>query len=230
MTSPVRKIFEEVPKTYELINHVLTLGMDVAWRKKAVRIAAEGGGAMWMDICSGTGETAAYLRRIAPKDTTIISADFCFPMIQIATRKPEAKNIHFTLTDAGKLPFPDETFDLITISFATRNLNTSRGHLFGCFKEFHRVLKTGGRFVNLETSQPDSKFIRNIFHSFIGVFVRPIGKTISGSKAGYTYLSQTIPRFYDARELANIMIEAGFSNVTYQKMFFGAAAIHKAIK
>lgn len=230
MKGPVQKIFEEVPKTYELVNHVLTLGMDIVWRKKAVRIAAEGGGTMWMDVCSGTGETAAYLRRIAPKGTAVLSADFCLPMLQKATVKKEAKGIFFTLTDAASLPFPDETFDLITISFATRNLNVSRENLMRCFREFCRVLKRGGRFVNLETSQPDSKLIRKLFHMFIGLFVRPVGKLISGSKTGYTYLSQTIPRFYGPKELAAIMIEAGFSRVVYEKMFFGAAAIHKAFK
>ncbi len=230
MKSPVQKIFEEVPKTYELTNHILTLGMDILWRKKAVRMAAEGGGSMWMDICSGTGETAAYLRKIAPEGTTVLSADFCFPMLQRATLKREAKGIFFALTDAAFLPFPDGTFDLITISFATRNLNVNRENLVRCFKEFCRVLKKGGRFVNLETSQPDSKFVRKLFHAYIGLLVRPIGELISGSKAGYTYLSQTIPRFYNAKELASIMIEAGFSRVLYEKMVFGAAAIHKAFK
>jgi len=230
MKNPVRKIFEEVSKTYELTNHVFTFGMDILWRKRAIKAAAAGGGSMWLDICSGTGETAVSLKRLAPPHTTVVSADFCFPMLKEAAAKPDAKNIRFAISNATALPFPDESFDLITITFATRNLNTDRSALVRTFSEFHRVLKNGGRFVNLETSQPPSKIVKTLFHVYVGIFVKPVGKMISGSSSAYAYLSNTIPRFYNAEELSNIMSEAGFKDVTFERLLFGAAAIHRAVK
>jgi demethylmenaquinone methyltransferase/2-methoxy-6-polyprenyl-1,4-benzoquinol methylase len=230
VNTALQKIFGGISKTYELINHLFTFGLDILWRKKAVKIAAAGGGSMWLDICSGTGETAVYLKRLAPPGTTVVSADFCLPMLKEAAAKPDAKNIRFAISDATSLPFPDESFNLITVTFATRNLNTDRKALVRTFSEFHRVLKNGGRFVNLETSQPDSRLIRKLFHAYVGTLVRLAGLIISGSRSAYAYLARSIPLFYDARDLRAIMNEAGFKDVSFERLFFGAAAIHKAIK
>lgn len=230
MKKSIQKIFAEAAPTYELVNHILTWGMDIRWRKKSVKTATMEGGARWLDVCSGTGETAAYLSRLAKNGTMVVSADFSFPMLHEATKKPEADRIAFTLADASALPFSNETFDLITISFATRNINTSRDALLKYFREFHRVLKPGGRFVNMETSQPTSAVLRRLFHLYIQTAVAPIGRMISGSKAGYAYLSHTIPRFYNAVELADILHQSGFPEVSFHRMMFGMAAIHKAVK
>ncbi len=230
MQEGIKKIFSEVPQTYELVNHILTFGMDIFWRKKAARISVADGGEMWMDICSGTGEMASYLRRLAPEKTKVFAADFSFPMIRKALEKKESSRITFILSDINTLPFPDNTFDLVTISFAVRNINLNRDKFLESLKEIHRVLKPGGRFVSVETSQPKSKIIRKFFHLYIRLAVKPVGQIISGSKSAYTYLSQTIPRFYPAEEYAEIIREAGFSEVTFKRLLFGASAIHKAIK
>ena len=230
MSKGLRKIFSEVSPTYELVNHVITWGLDIFWRRKAARVAASEGGTRWIDICTGTGEMAVYLSRLAEEKTTIIAADFSIPMISTATTKQGADQIAFILADAKRLPFPDSAFDLVTTSFATRNLNASRSILTQCFSEFHRILRPGGRFVSLETSQPPSRPIRKLFHLYVRLTVRPLGYIISGSRAGYAYLSHTIPRFYGADELADILREAGFGEVSFQRMMFGAAAVHKAVK
>ncbi len=230
MNKAIQNYFALVPKTYEKVNHILTLGLDAFWRKRAARIAAKDGGAVWMDVCTGTGETAVYLKRLSPEGTLIVAADFSMPMLSVAAKKRDAKGMLFTIADASLLPFRDGSFDLITISFATRNLNTSREHMVRCFREFHRLLKDGGRFVNLETSRPSSAVIRKIFHFFVGSVVARVGRLVSGAGSPYIYLSQTIPRFYGADELSDIMKEAGFSEVSFERVFFGAAAIHKAIK
>jgi demethylmenaquinone methyltransferase/2-methoxy-6-polyprenyl-1,4-benzoquinol methylase len=229
-TGFVRRVFSEVPPTYELVNHVLTFGLDIAWRRRAARIAAAASGGQWADMCTGTGEMAVYLSRVAPKGTKIYAIDFSGPMMEKAAEKPRAKHIHFVASDIKALPFPDESFDLITISFATRNINLSKDILIQSFAEFYRVLKPGGRFVNLETSQPSSSLIRRLFHLYIKLFVKLIGGCISGSATGYAYLATTIPRFYPPEELADIMCRAGFQDVTFQKLMFGAAAIHQGIK
>jgi demethylmenaquinone methyltransferase/2-methoxy-6-polyprenyl-1,4-benzoquinol methylase len=230
MTKAIRNIFSEVPDTYELVNHILTGGLDILWRRRAVKFAVQAGGSRWIDVCTGTGETASYLCRWAKNGTTVYAADFSFPMLKKATEKPEASSIKFLLSDVNNLPFPDNTFDLITISFATRNINLSRVTLIRTFKEFHRILRKGGQFINLETSQPSSSFIRKILHKYVKLFVMPIGSRISGSKSGYAYLANTIPRFYAAEELNDIMNQAGFKDIRVKKLMFGVAAIHRGIK
>ncbi len=146
MNRGIQKVFLEVSHTYELVNHVLTCGLDILWRRKAAKVAAMGGGKRWIDICSGTGEMAFSLKRLAKNKTMVIAADFCIPMIHKAAAKPEANQISFVTADVNALPFHDETFDLVTISFATRNINVTRDILIQCFREINRILKPGGRF------------------------------------------------------------------------------------
>lgn len=230
MKKGIRNLFSEVSDTYELVNHVLTFGLDILWRRKVAKVAALEGGKRWIDVCSGTSEMAVYLSRLAKRDTMVFAADFSIPMIRKATVKKEAHQISFIIADVNALPFREGTFGLLTISFATRNINISREILLQCFRGFHRILRPGGRFVNLETSQPSSWVIRRLFHLYVRLTVKPLGYFISGSRVGYTYLSHTIPRFYDAAELADIMGQAGFLKVSYHPMMFGAVAIHKAVK
>jgi demethylmenaquinone methyltransferase/2-methoxy-6-polyprenyl-1,4-benzoquinol methylase len=204
--------------------------MDIVTRKRAARTAAVDGGSHWLDVCSGTGELAGYLNRYSRNGTKIFAADFSYPMLSLARAKPFGNKINFTLSEAGKLPFGDGTFDLITISYATRNLNSTPEGLLHHFSEFNRVLKPGGRFVNLETSQPESSVMRKLVHLYVKLTVAPIGGLISGSGAGYRYLSGSIRSFYTAEQLAEILLMAGFSEVTFKRQFFGVSAIHKAVK
>jgi demethylmenaquinone methyltransferase/2-methoxy-6-polyprenyl-1,4-benzoquinol methylase len=147
-----------------------------------------------------------------------------------AARPPRDGVFEYVLAEAAALPFPDASFDLLTVAFATRNLNLSRAVLSGTFREFRRALKPGGRFVNLETSQPRFRPVRHLFRAYVRTFVRPVGCCLSGSSAGYAYLSSSIRQFYPAEELAAILKEAGFSRVTFRRFFFGASAVHVAIK
>ena len=228
--SAVQNMFTEVPATYELVNHVLTLGLDVLWRRRAVRIAAKAGGTDWADMCTGTGETAVYLSHLAPKGTRVFGVDFCGPMLEKAREKPDAAGITFVESDIKTLPFKDGSFDLVTMSFATRNINLSREVLVRSFAEYYRVLRPGGRFVNLETSRPPFAPVRKCFDLYVKLFVKQLGNRISGARTAYGYLASTIPRFYGAEELAQIMREAGFDEVSFKRLLFGAAAIHQAIK
>jgi demethylmenaquinone methyltransferase/2-methoxy-6-polyprenyl-1,4-benzoquinol methylase len=229
--SAVHKIYSpSVSKTYEMVNHMLTFGLDVLWRRKAAGIAAASGGTRWADMCTGTGEMAIYLSRLASPETTVHAIDFSVPMMDVARKKPEAQNIAFVVSDVKALEFPDDSLDLITIAFATRNINVNRDGLIQTFAEFHRVLKPGGRFINLETSQPSSRLIRWLFHAYVKLFVKVVGGLISGSYSGYAYLRHTIPRFYPPEELRDIMCRAGFTDVTYKTLMFGAAAIHQGMK
>lgn len=230
MRKGVQRIFSDVVKTYELVNHILTFGLDIIWRRKAARVASRKGGSQWLDVCSGTGEMALNLSRLADKKVKIVSVDFCTPMLERGREKRHIPNLSPVLADAACLPFPDETFDTVTISFATRNINPKKDVLIDHLKEFYRVLKPGGYFINLETSQPPVKWIQKLFHLYIKLAVKPLGYLISGSKSGYNYLASTIPRFYPSGEFSSIIRDAGFSQVTHHPLFFGVAAIHSAQK
>jgi demethylmenaquinone methyltransferase/2-methoxy-6-polyprenyl-1,4-benzoquinol methylase len=225
----LQKIFDEVAPTYELVNRVLTLGLDRRWRKNAARAAVKNGGQLWLDVCSGTGEMAQNLARLASPGVKVVALDFSPAMLQKASKKPWERAA-FVRADVKSLPFPSDRFDLITISFATRNINLSRDLLRDAFQEFRRVLKPGGRFVNLETSQPRSAIARKVFHLYVRAVVKPVGYGLSGSRAGYAYLASTIPRFYDAEDLSGLLRQAGFQTVGFRCLFFGAAAIHTAFK
>ena len=225
MGSGIQKLYSKITSTYELINH-----LDILWRKRAIKKIINSNGLRWLDVCTGTGETAAYLSRISKNGSQVFATDFSLPMITLAKNKPEGKQIKFSISEIKNLPIPDNSFDLITISFATRNIDINREVLIQSFSEIRRVLKSNGQFINLETSQPKNSLIRMFFHLYVKIFIRPIGTAISGSKAAYAYLASTIPKFYNAEELKNILLESGFQSVEYQQMLFGAAAIHSSIK
>jgi demethylmenaquinone methyltransferase/2-methoxy-6-polyprenyl-1,4-benzoquinol methylase len=230
MKKGLKRLFSEVSDNYELVNHVLTFGLDIYWRGKAAREAAKAGGSLWLDVCSGTGEMAQNLSRLAGKQVRIVSADFCLPMMSKALEKSAVPQILFSLSEAKALPFLDRTFDLVTISFATRNINSRRDILLENLREFWRVLKPGGLFVNLETSQPPARLFRRLLHLYARFVVKPIGSFLSGSPAGYAYLSSTIPRFYPPEEFSLILKQAGFERVFFRLLLFGVSAIHTAIK
>jgi demethylmenaquinone methyltransferase/2-methoxy-6-polyprenyl-1,4-benzoquinol methylase len=226
----VQKIYTEVAETYELVNHILTFGMDIFWRRKTAKLAAELGGALWLDVCSGTGEMAYNLASFSNENVLIFAADFSYPMLAKAFMRRKTCNLIPVMAEAGSLPFADETFDLITISFATRNLNPRQDVLENYLKEFWRVLRPGGYFVNLETSQPSRKSIKWLYHLYVKWIVKSVGFLISGSKAGYRYLSFTIPRFYSPDEFSRILYRCGFSQVEFQPLFLRVSAIHIAKK
>jgi demethylmenaquinone methyltransferase/2-methoxy-6-polyprenyl-1,4-benzoquinol methylase len=230
MRKGVQKIFSEVAETYELVNHILTLGLDILWRRKAAREAIKAKGFLWLDVCSGTGEMALNLSRLADEKVKIVSVDFCRPMITRALRKREIPNLFFVLAESGRLPFVDMTFNLVTISFATRNICPNKPELVNHLREFHRVLKPGGYFVNLETSQPSMRIMQKLFHLYINLTVKQLGFFLSGSRSAYRYLAYTIPRFFPPEEFSSILHEAGFARVTHRLLFLGASAIHTAVK
>jgi demethylmenaquinone methyltransferase/2-methoxy-6-polyprenyl-1,4-benzoquinol methylase len=230
MASGIQKIFVEASPNYESANRAMTFGLDILWRRIAANEAVSFGGNRWLDVCSGTGEMAINLHKFGGRSRNVAALDFCLPMLHSAADKHDAHGLSFNLADATSLPFQDESFDLVTISFATRNINLSRKAITATFSEFRRVLAPDGMFLNLETSQPDSELLRRCFHFYVDNVARRFGQLISGSRKGYAYLSSTVRRFYPAEELSQILKEAGFREVTFKHLMQGVVAIHKAIK
>ena len=239
----LRDVYRNIPRRYESTNHLLTFGFDMIWRRIAAGAAARAaeadgnsgtsvrpsGGDLWLDMCSGTGETALLLSRRSPAGTTVISADFSVPMLLEGVRRRGEGTLIPAAASADALPFPDATFDLVTITFAARNLRSRSGLFAGSLREIRRVLKPRGVFVNLETSQPSAAPVRSILHTYAGTIVGKLGEALTGEKEGYAYLSGSIRSFPAPGELAAEIEDAGFSRVTWKKLMFGVAAIHTAI-
>lgn len=230
MKKGVQKIYTEVAHRYDLINHVMTLGLDILWRKSAARAAGSFSPQQILDVCCGTGDMSVAISRQAPPGALVTGADFSLPMLRLAEGKSYSSQAALVLSDVGCLPFPQETFDLLAISFATRNLDSGPEALVEFFREFHRVLKPGGVFIHLETSQPRGRLLRSLFHAYVRTLVRPLGSRLSGSAAGYRYLAHTIPRFYPAKELTSLLVRAGFASVDCRPFLFHMAALHTAHK
>jgi demethylmenaquinone methyltransferase/2-methoxy-6-polyprenyl-1,4-benzoquinol methylase len=236
MIMDLQDVYRTISRRYESTNHILTFGFDMPWRRiaaaaavRAAGTAGMAGAGPWLDLCSGTGEMAGLLSRRSPGGTAVISADFSVPMLREGIRRRGAGKLIPAASSADALPFPDASFGLVTVTFAARNLR-SRGGLFAdSLGEIRRVLRPGGIFLNLETSQPGSAPVRIALHAYAGGIVGWLGKMLTGERDGYAYLSGSIRSFPGPAGLASEMEEAGFSHVTWKKLMFGVAAIHTAI-
>ncbi len=230
-TEGIKNIFAEAAGTYDLANLVLTAGLDRRWRRQAAHYASSrSGDGIWLDVNSGTGDMAIRLWKNSKRKARIIATDFSPAMIDVARRKAKNTDIEFKIADSGNLPFENNSVDLVIISFATRNLNTQPGVLIEYFREFKRVLKPGGVFINLETTVPPSKLMKYILYTYARFFVAPLGYLISRSAPAYKYLSYTIRHFYTAGQLKEILYKAGFKKVDYFYLTFGLCAVHTAEK
>lgn len=229
---PLHKMFTDVPPRYDLINRLFTWGMDGKWRRKAVHDCIANRPQRILDLCCGTGDLAVDIARAADNELDITGFDFSEPMLELARLKADAagKRIKFINGDAAKLPFPDNYFDSVGISFATRNLTYKNPNASQHLAEVLRVLKPGGRFVSVESSQPRNGIIRGIDHFYLRAFVYRTGWWISGNRAAYNYLTSSASHYYSAEELKNLLLKTGFKDVTFRRLFFGASAIHVAIK
>ena len=231
---PLHRMFTGVPPRYDLINRVITLGLDKSWRRKAAMecLAAKPGRVL--DLCCGTGDLLLDLARLADKNVELAGIDYSQPMLEIAARKAmllaQGRNISFVYGDAANLPLPDGYLDCVGISFAFRNLTYKNPLAQLHLAEVLRVLKTGGRYVIVETSQPESKLIRKLYHLYLRWFVFRVAYLLSGNRSAYNYLTESASHFYSSGEVKEMLLSAGFRQVSFRPFLFGATGIHVAIK
>jgi len=222
--SRVRAMFAGISGRYDLLNHLLSANMDKRWRrlvalelKKQLPLKAQ-----VLDIACGTGDLALTL--FEQTEARVYGADFCRPMLQIASAKAGQReaSIPFIEADALTLPFPDGSFDGATIAFGLRNLANVEGGL----AEILRILKPGGQVAILEFSEPKVPGFSSGFRWYFRRVLPLLGGAISGSRSAYTYLPDSVSRFPNQEKLASMISEAGFEKVRYLNLTGGVAALH----
>jgi demethylmenaquinone methyltransferase/2-methoxy-6-polyprenyl-1,4-benzoquinol methylase len=222
----VRGMFGRVAGRYDLLNHLLSFNLDKRWRARTVERVADvlaRPDAKVLDLCCGTADVLLSLEA-RRSGATVLGSDFCHPMLIEARRKIAAAHLRSPLfeADALALPLAPESLDLITVAFGFRNLTSYRRGL----SELERVLKPGGVLAVLEFSQPTNR----VFGALYGFFSRRVlpwvGGMISGSREAYSYLPESIRKFPGAEDLARQMRDAGFSSVEFERLTFGAVALH----
>ncbi len=215
-------MFATIVPHYDLVNTLMTLGLDRRWRRITVAMA-EPANAVALDIATGTGELAFELEREGAR--AVVGVDFCYEMVESAMKKLGASHhssrVAFATGDAMSLPFPDATFDCIVNGFMLRNV----ADLGATFRELCRVLKPDGRLVCLDLTRPRGP-LRRFFDLYIATFVPLIGVVVGRKYAAYRYLFQSLTVHPDADTLARMMRDAGFAQATYQLTGFGTVAIH----
>ncbi|MBN2075847.1 MAG: ubiquinone/menaquinone biosynthesis methyltransferase [Dehalococcoidales bacterium] len=232
MTRPLYEMFNTVPRHYDILNTLMTLGLDKKWRSRAAQACLASSPGRILDICCGTGDLAHSLSFIKDNNTKIFGLDYSRLMLDIAVQKNEPLKDKplLIIGDASRLPFQDESFDCVGISFAFRNLTYRNPKVSDHLAEIFRIIKPDGRFVIVESSQPKSSLIRKLFHIYLRVYVAKIGALISGEKGAYNYLAESARHFYTPEEIVDMLKTIGFSRVDYKPLFFGAAGIHTAVK
>jgi demethylmenaquinone methyltransferase/2-methoxy-6-polyprenyl-1,4-benzoquinol methylase len=164
----------------------------------------------------------------------VLRLDFSRPMLDVAVKKAQKAgyDIAFVTGDIADIPFPGNSFDSMCIGFGFRHLTYKNDMSAQYISEILRVLKPGGRFVIVESSRPaPNAHIIKFFHRlFVRYIVSFLGRIISGNSAAYKYLAESAANYYNAEELRDLLLKSGFANVTFKRLFFGAAAIHVAVK
>ena len=226
----VRDTFSRVAHRYDFANHLLSVGIDFSWRKKLVKLAKRKPCHAILDLATGSGDVAFALQHGLGTKANITGLDFCEPMLKQARQKRDhlgldsKKNV-FMEGDCLNLPFEDESFDLVTISFGLRNLADRKKGL----TEIHRVLKPEGRLIVLEFTQPYWWF-RPVYYFYLRLVLPWFARLVTGDRDAYLYLGTSITNFPNRHELIGEIEGVGFGQVSALPMTFSIVALHHGVK
>ncbi len=224
----VQTIFSEIAPRYDLLNHVLSMNVDRAWRRKAVDSLewTRQPDGTFLDACAGTFDLSLELARRPEFRGHVIASDFARPMLVAGQDKLGGRAVAPVCGDSLRLPFADDTFDGATVGFGVRNLSD----LDQGFREFHRVLRPGARLVVLEFTVPPNRLVRAGYMAYFTRILPIVGRVVSGHPWAYTYLPESVKEFPGPDELARRLERAGFAEAGYSLVTLGIAAIHWARK
>ncbi|HUR00672.1 MAG TPA: ubiquinone/menaquinone biosynthesis methyltransferase [Gemmatimonadaceae bacterium] len=220
----VKRIFSEIAPRYDLLNHLLSLNIDKAWRRRAIAELAVDSNptGTYLDLCAGTLDVAAELAMRSGFAGSVIGADFAEPMLRAGLGKIGGKAITPVAADALQLPLPSGKLAGAIVAFGIRNV----AGLDASLREVVRVLRPGARFVVLEFSTPRGRVMRALYQLYFTHILPFIGGAISGHGSAYRYLPRSVANFPVEEELASRMTSAGFTGVRWRSLTFGIAAIH----
>ena len=224
----VATMFNNISKKYDFLNHFLSLGIDILWRKKAIKMLQKSQPKQILDIATGTGDFAIEALKLNPIKVTGI--DISEGMLSVGKEKIKAKGvdhiISLELGDSENLRFDDNYFDAYTVGFGVRNFENLKKGL----SEMLRVLKPNGTAIILEFSKPKAFPIKQIYNFYFNAMLPGIGKLVSKDNAAYTYLPESVDAFPDGKDFTKILSEIGYQNITETRLMFGIASIYKANK
>ena len=220
----VQGMFSDIAPRYDLLNHVLSLNIDRAWRKRALAVLAwrERPAGVYLDLCAGTLDVGAALTREAEFSGFVVGADFAVPMLRHGVGKAPASRLAPVGADALALPLAASSVDGAIVAFGIRNVIDLDGGL----REARRVLKPGARLVILEFSTPRNALVSALYHAYFHSVLPMVGRAISGHRSAYSYLPMSVANFPTEERLADQLRLAGFDSVSWERLMFGIAAIH----
>lgn len=225
----VADMFNNISGTYDFLNHFMSLGIDIIWRKKAIRSLKKLQPQYLLDVATGTGDFAIEAINIL-KPKKVIGVDISQGMLDVAKKKIDKKGLQdvfeVQLGDSEGLPFENEAFDAVTVAFGVRNFeNLQQGLTDMC-----RVLKPGGKAVILEFSKPTGIGIKQLYNFYFKHITPAIGKVFSKDRSAYEYLPESVAQFPDGSAFLQILKRAGFSSSVARPQTFGVCTIYEAIK
>jgi demethylmenaquinone methyltransferase/2-methoxy-6-polyprenyl-1,4-benzoquinol methylase len=219
----VERMFDRIAGPYDMMNRVMTAGLDRRWRELAAEATGLGNGANALDACCGTGDLALALARLVGRGGQVTGLDFSGEMLERARKKPRpegAAEISWVQGDATAMPFADNSFSAATIGFGLRNLPDPEGGL----RELARVVRPGGKVVVLEITQPTSGPMKPFYGVWFNRVVPALGKVLDNS--AYSYLPASVRRFPPPDELGRMFWRAGLRDVRYRLLASGIVALH----
>ncbi len=224
----VAEMFDNISPRYDFLNHFLSLGIDILWRKKAIRMLKPHAPKEIIDVATGTGDFA--LEALALKPNRIVGVDISAGMLEMGKQKMKKKGvdhiIDMQIGDSEKLLFEDNTFDAGIVAFGVRNFeNLEKG-----LTDMRRVLKPGGKIVVIEFSKPRSFPMKQLYQFYFKSILPVIGKLISKDQSAYTYLPESVDVFPDGQQFLDILTQVGFNDVSCTPLTFGISSIYMAEK
>lgn len=228
--SRVAGVFHSVAAKYDIMNDLMSAGIHRVWKRFTIELSGVRSGDKVLDIAGGTGDLSAKFSAFVGTKGHVVLADINDSMLNVGrdklTDKGIAGNVFYTQADAQYLPFPDNSFDCITIAFGLRNVTDKDMAL----RSMLRVLKPGGRLLVLEFSKPANPLLEKAYDAYSFSLLPAIGKIVTNDSDSYRYLAESIRMHPNQETLKDMMSDAGFSQCKYYNMTGGIVAIHKGIK
>ena len=230
-SSRVRRMFGEIAGRYDLLNRVLSLGIDRRWRRQTTRLVPPTGNGPILDLCTGTADLALAYWRAGGKTTPVVGADFCHPMLVIGERKIRQagaeQRVRLVEADAQRLPFGNDQFQIVSVAFGLRNVTDTDGGI----REMFRVCRPEGRVAVLEFSTPRWAPIRAVYLWYFRHILPRVGQGLAkNAHSAYNYLPASVGEFPQDEALAQRMRNAGLREVCYYPFTFGIATLYVGVK